>query len=172
MLFDLLFAGTNGGGGVFKSTDGGEYWSAMNTGLINTYVHALALSPDYVTDHTLFAGTWDAGHGDGGVFKSTNGGASWSIMGLPDLWISSLALSPGYATDHTLFAGTNGGGVFKSTDGGASWSNAITGLTNWDFQALALSSGYTTDRTLFAGVGTISGYSRGGKVFKSTDGGA
>ncbi len=36
-----LYAGT-WGGGVFKSTDGGGHWSALNTGLTNLFVNALA----------------------------------------------------------------------------------------------------------------------------------
>ena len=55
-----LYAGT-GGGGVFKSTNGGAGWSAANTGLTNTNVLALALAP--ATPSTPYAGT--AG---GGVF--------------------------------------------------------------------------------------------------------
>jgi len=47
-------------------------WIAVNTGLTNTYVRALAIDPD--TPTTLYAGT------GGGVFKSTNGGANWSAV--------------------------------------------------------------------------------------------
>jgi hypothetical protein len=46
----------------------------MNTGLTDLNVRAVALSPSYTADHTLFAGTRD------GVFKSTDGGASWNRM--------------------------------------------------------------------------------------------
>jgi hypothetical protein len=125
-------------------------------------VRALALSPGYTTDRTLFAGTYG-----GGVFKSTDGGASWSATGLTtNLTVYAQELSPDYATDRTLFAGTWGGEVFKSTDGGASWSAVNTGLTaDLTIRALALSPSYATDRTLFAG-------SWSGGVFKSTDGGA
>ena len=52
---------------MFKSTNGGATWSAVNTGLTDTYVNALAIDP--ATPATLYAGTWG-----GGVFKSTNGG--------------------------------------------------------------------------------------------------
>ena len=38
-----LFAGTDGGG-VFLSTNNGTSWTAVNTGLTNTYVYALAVS--------------------------------------------------------------------------------------------------------------------------------
>jgi len=61
-----LYAGT-WGGGVFKSTNGGESWSAVNTGLTNTDVRALAIDPD--TPATLYAGTWG-----GGVFSIQQGG--------------------------------------------------------------------------------------------------
>lgn len=130
------------------------------------HVMDLALSPDYVNDRTLFAGTYG-----NGVFKSTDGGASWSAVntGLTDLYVRALAISPGYATDHTLFAATGAeyefsGGVFKSTDGGASWS--AIGLTDVLAQALALSPDYVNDRTIFAGT-----YGGGG-IQRSTDDGA
>ena len=48
-----LYAGT--WGGVFKSTNGGGNWSAVNTGLTDTYVNALAIDP--ATPATLYAGT-------------------------------------------------------------------------------------------------------------------
>src|SRR5206468_3734344 len=82
-----LYAGT-GGSGVFKSTDGGASWSAVNTGLPYSgpsytphysYVPALAIDPQ--TPATLYAGTSGSG-----VFKSTDGGASWNAVntGLPN----------------------------------------------------------------------------------------
>ena len=49
-----LYAGTDGGG-VFKSTNGGGNWGAVNTGLTATYVSALAIDPE--TPTTLYAGT-------------------------------------------------------------------------------------------------------------------
>jgi len=114
-------------------------------GLSYLSVEALAFSPEYATDHTLFAGTVkDA------VYKSTDSGVSWSLVtvGIDFLNVSALALSPGYATDQTLFAGTDSG-VFKSADGGASWSAMNAGLGNLSIGSLALTS--TSPRILFAG---------------------
>ena len=45
------------GGGVFKSTDAGGSWTAMNTGLTYHFVGALAINPS--TPTTLYAGTAD-----------------------------------------------------------------------------------------------------------------
>ena len=91
-------------------------------------VHALAIDPQ--TPTTLYAGT-----DSGGVFKSTDGGASWSAVnnGLTAAWVLALAIDP--QTPTTLYAGTYGGEVFKSTNGGASWSavnNDLTAAWVWD----------------------------------------
>ena len=151
-----LFAAT--WGGVFKSTNGGTSWSAVNSGLTGTTVNSVAVSPNFATDHTLFAGTW------GGVFISTNGGTSWSAVnsGLTGTAVNSVAVSPNFATDHTLFAGISGG-VFISTNGGTSWSAVNSGLTNTDINSVALSPNFASDQTLFAG--TFGG------VFLSTNAG-
>ena len=106
-------------------------------------MYALAISPNYPSDNTIFAGT-------GGVFKSTNGGSSWSPVntGLTSLAVMALAISPNYPSDNTIFAGT-WGGVFKSINGGSSWSAMNAGLGNLTIWALALTP--ITPRTLFAG---------------------
>ena len=60
-----IYAGTNGAG-VFKSTDGGENWTDICTGLPSTEVHVLAIDP--MNPSILYAGT------DGnGVFKIEQG---------------------------------------------------------------------------------------------------
>ena len=90
---------------MFKSTDGGGKWDAVNTGLTATNVLALAVDP--ATPATLYAGT-----DGGGVFKSTNGGGNWRAFntGLTDTSVNALAIDS--ATPSTLYAGTDGGGVF------------------------------------------------------------
>src|SRR5207248_1561760 len=111
------------------STSGGGRWSAINTGFpyriddsgryFYPYVWTLAIDPQ--TPATLYAGTgtlplpWQAG----AVFKSTNGGGSWSavITGLYDVFV--LAIDP--LTPTTLYIG-DGGNAYKSINGGGSWS--------------------------------------------------
>ncbi len=65
-------AGTDGG--VFKSSNGGADWSAVNTGLANTDVRALAIDPQ--TPTALYAGTWG-----GGVFRLVSGALLFSQFG-------------------------------------------------------------------------------------------
>jgi len=140
-----LFAGNDGGGGVFLSTDNGTIWTAVNSGLASWYIEALAFSG---TD--LFAGT-----GGGGVFISTNNGTSWSPIntGLTNTTVWSFAVS-----GTNLFAGT-AGGVFLSTNNGTSWNSASNGLTNTDVRTFAI-----IGTNLFAGT-------LGGGVFRSTNNG-
>jgi hypothetical protein len=109
----ILYAGTNGGG-VFKSIDGGETWSAATSGLTATGVRAVVIDPK--TPTTLYAGT-----SEGGVFKSIDGGGSWSPAntGLIKPFfktVRALAIDP--ATPTTLYAAMFALGVFKSVDGG------------------------------------------------------
>jgi ligand-binding sensor domain-containing protein len=95
-------------------------------------VHTFAVSGT-----NLFAGT------EGGVFLSTNNGASWSAVntGLNNTNVRALAV---YGTN--LFAGTYGGGVFRSTNNGTNWYVVNTGLIFTQVQALAVSG-----TNLFAG---------------------
>jgi hypothetical protein len=66
-------------------------------------ISALAISPNYVRDGTLFAGSLEDG-----VFRSSDGGRQWSAwnFGLMDLRILCLAISPNFASDEMLFVGT------------------------------------------------------------------
>jgi hypothetical protein len=144
-----LYAGTVDihGGGVFQSTDSGASWTALNGGLTNG-VALLAIDPS--TPSTLYAaGGWPLcgfGCSGGGLFQSTDSGASWSAINT-DLNVSALAIDP--HTPSTLYAGT-AGGVFHSTDSGATWSVVNRGLT---VGVWALAIDPHTPSTLYAEAG-------------------
>jgi len=143
--------------GVFKSTDEGGSWTAINTGLTNPGGISLAIDPQ--TPTTLYAAGW------GGVFKSIDAGNNWTAVntGLPTpTSVGVLAIDPQTPTSLYVVYRASGGGVFKSTDGGGSWSR--TGLTTGNaISALAIDS--RTPTTLYAGTW-------GDGVLKSTDGSA
>ena len=143
MLFGLLmvpeFAGATAG-----------QWRWHGIGLVSQTVQSVAVDPTNAS--IIYAGT-----ATNGVYKTIDGGVSWTktVTGLTNLSVTALAIDP--VTPATLYAGTYGGGVFKSTNSGASWSNVAAGyLTN----ALNLAS----SATLYAG--TLSG-----GVYKSINSG-
>ena len=95
---------------MFKSTDGGDTFSAINTGLTSLFVQALAIDPDFTT--MVYAGTIG-----GGVFESTDGGDTWtSIDGdLDDSSVLALAIDPENPT--IAYIGTVAEGVYKIPEG-------------------------------------------------------
>lgn len=124
-------------------------------------ISALAIDP--LTPSTLYAAT------PGGVFKSTNGGASWRASGLSS--VSSLVIDP--LTPTTLYAGS--GGVFKSTDGGANWNPTARLFAAWSGWAQAgavstLAIDPQTPTTLYAGT-LGSPIDVVGDLYRSLDGG-
>lgn len=92
----------------------------------------------------------------GGVFVSTNGGATWKSAhaGLPSLAITALA-----ATPSKVYAAVSGEGIWSSTNAGATWTLASNGLISNSVNTIAAVGG-----DLFAGPSTFG-------AFRSTDGG-
>ena len=135
------------GGGVFKSADGGGYWS---TSSLTYYVYSLAIDP--TNPSIIYAGTSSGG------FKSTDGGGHWSNCGLPSD-VNGFAIDP--SNTSIIYAITQNAGIYKSINGGTSWIPILTGVT--------CSLGYTlaidplNPSTLYAGGDCA--------VFKSTNGG-
>ncbi len=114
-------------GGIFLSTDNGSNWTAIDNGLSNPDVRAIAISGS-----NIYAGTTG-----GGVFLSTNNGSNWTAVnnGLSERdYVRSLAIS-----GSNIFAGTYGGGVFLSTNNGSSWIEVNNGLTEKNVYSLAIS---------------------------------
>jgi len=106
-----LYAGASSGGrgstegGVFKSTDAGASWTALNPGWFQSPFYALAIDPG--NSNTLYVGVGPNGLLEGGVFQSTDGGHTWTAMdaGLPDGPIYALAFDPN--TPDRLYAATD-----------------------------------------------------------------
>jgi hypothetical protein len=145
-------------------------WAAVvgKGGMVQPYevdVNALAISPDYAQDRTIYAGSTAAG-----VFLSTNGGLHWQEMGFPargsDPDLFHLILSSDYPQDRTLFA-TAGWRPYRSTDGGNTWQALGRGLPAvFPISALAISPAYGQDRTVYAGGNYLDP-----RIFVSTNGG-
>ena len=106
--------------GIFKSTNAGALFSAINTGLPNMIGQSSRLAIDASNPLVLYLGLSDAA----GVYKSIDGGANWvaSNTGLttPDSRsINTVTIDSNLST--TVYAATDAG-LYKSTDSGATWA--------------------------------------------------
>ncbi|HEX7333081.1 MAG TPA: SBBP repeat-containing protein [Pyrinomonadaceae bacterium] len=115
--------------GLFKSTDGGNNWGAVNVPLNNSAVFTILFDP--ATPSTIYVGS------SKGVFKSTDSGSSWTALNnfgaAGILHIRALAIDP--TTPATIYAGTTSSGVFKSTNGGGNWTAMNNGILGGDFSS-------------------------------------
>ena len=107
---------------ILTSADGGTTWTRhAGTALDGRTVTEIVVHPANANV------AWAATAG-GGVFQTSDGGATWvpASNGLPDTTVMSLAGDPNHAK--VLYAGTVGSGVFRSIDGGASWQASSAGM--------------------------------------------
>src|SRR5665213_3092081 len=109
VLRDNLFAGDDGGKGIFRSTDNGERWSSVSNGIPNH----LVIASFAVSDSSLFAGVYDASGAGGRILLTTDLGNSWTDVSIPTEGIvESLATDSVYLFA-TLDYGTYSSGVWR-----------------------------------------------------------
>ena len=188
----VLYLGT-AGGGVWRSGDRGDNWTSLFDHQPTLGIGepgGIAIDPNN-TD-TIYVGTnWSRGsleastlgqQGATGLFKSTDGGASWvqlgsgypagntgnaySLFSNPTFPASSININiiiVDPANSNVLYLAASNG-VYRSSNGGHDWT-AATGIPNADTRSLALDlSTPVNNRILYAGVSSNG-------VYISTDGG-
>ena len=138
---------------LWISADGGNTWTLVDNlpfGLLQ------ALVPDPKTPGTLYAAASDTG-----VFRSTDGGKTFTPLnnGVADPKIYSLAFNP--SNPAAMYAGAQAGELYASTNGGATWSllHSFAGT----LAAVDVEVDPQQPATLYAS---------GDALFKSTDGGS
>ncbi|MGH7492581.1 MAG: T9SS type A sorting domain-containing protein [bacterium] len=122
-------------GGVFKSTDGGVTWSPVFDDQAVLPIGDLAVDPN--DPDIVYAGTGEAngGHNNfpgGGVFKSTDAGASWQYIGLAATTsIGRIVIDPSnsnrvfVAAVGSYFGKDHDRGVYRSDDAGQGWQQVL-----------------------------------------------
>ncbi len=175
------------GGGVWKTTDGGIYWENVSDGYFKrASVGAIAVAPSDA--NVIYVGMGEAtirgnvSHGDG-VYKSTDGGKTWSHLGLqntrnigkvrvhphnPDIvYVAALGHAHGPNKER---------GIFRSRDGGTSWEQVL--FRNEDVGCHDLVIDPHNPRIIYAALWrvrrlpyTLQSGGEGCALVKSTDGG-
>ena len=174
------------GGGVFKSIDGGMNWEPMTDKYFGGTIGAIGVSetnPDIVyvgTGEYPIRGNVAPGEG---VWKTTDGGKTWSFLGLRETQhISRVKVHPmnpdivWVGAQGKAFASSEQRGVYKSTDGGKSWKRTLFVSDSAGVTDLVLDP--TNPNVLYAAIWQVYRrpwklWSGGGAsgLWKSTDGG-
>ena len=197
---DIVWAGTgepnsrnsiSAGGGIFKSTDGGESWEPM--GLVETQVIARIVihptNPDIVYVAAL-GHIWDS-NPERGLYRTQDGGENWELVkfisdkaGFVDvvmhphhpeqLFASSWERERG---PYYLQSGGPGSGLWKTMDGGDSWTEVVgDGFPTSEKGRIGLAMSQSNPHTMYAlvearGEGETEGIAGNG-LYRSTDTGA
>jgi photosystem II stability/assembly factor-like uncharacterized protein len=156
---NIIYAGA-ASGGIFKSTDGGVHWKPIFDGQLVASIGALAVAasdPNIVwagTGEAFIRGNVSIGNG---VYKSLDGGKSWTHMGL-DLTgrISEIVVDP--HDPNVVYVAAMGHcygpqqerGVFRTMDGGKIWERVLFVDENTGASDLVMDP--NNPRVLFAGM--------------------
>ncbi|MGH7559850.1 MAG: WD40/YVTN/BNR-like repeat-containing protein [Gemmatimonadales bacterium] len=174
-------------GGVFRTTDGGTTWVPLTDGKVPVgSIGSIAVSES--NPSVIYVGTGSDGVRSNvstgrGVYRSTDGGASWQFAGLYDVGqIGAVRIHPTdpntlwVAAYGDLFTSSPGRGVFKSTDGGRRWKKTLfisdsTGAMDVELKPGDPSVVYAWMSRIERKPWTIISGSREGGFYRSTDGG-
>ncbi|MFN5599146.1 MAG: WD40/YVTN/BNR-like repeat-containing protein [Gemmatimonas sp.] len=120
--------------GVYRTRDGGRTWEKVL--FLNDSTGASDIAMDPKNPRILYAAMWRAerkpwtmisGSSEGGIWRSTNGGDTWTKLGggLPTGLTGKIGLTVSAANPRRVWAiieAEPAGGVYRSDDGGATWT--------------------------------------------------
>lgn len=170
------------GDGVYKSLDGGQSWK--NVGLkASEHVAKILVDPrDSNVVYVAAQGPLWAPGGDRGLYKTTDGGATWTAVltigentGVTDVVMDprdpDVLVAAAYQRRRHVFTLIDGGpesGLHKTTDGGRTWRKLTSGLPKEDMGRIGLAIAPTEPDIVYAVIETAAANKAGG-FFRSQD---
>jgi photosystem II stability/assembly factor-like uncharacterized protein len=169
------------GDGVYKSLNGGLTWTKM--GLTETR-HIGKIIVDPVDPNTVWVAAvghlWGS-NGERGVYKTTDGGATWKKILYKDENTGAIDLAIDPRDRNVMFAtlyqrqrkgwgfdgGGPGSGLYRTTDGGVSWTEMTNGLPRGEKGRIGVATFAGDDHTVYAVVETEP--AGAGGVFRSVN---
>lgn len=148
-------AGDAPGIGVYKTTDGGTNWTAVNSTMGNKTVGMMIMHPS--NSSLILAAT------SGGIYKTSNGGSSWTLVSTSTAHFKDIVFKPNDPT--TVYAATNNA-FYKSTNTGNSWSQITSGLPTTGRFVIGTSA--ANSAYVYIAAGTSSGFTG---LYRSTNSG-
>jgi photosystem II stability/assembly factor-like uncharacterized protein len=175
------------GGGVWKTTDGGNNWKNISDKYFGSSIGAVAVAPS--DESIVYVGEGEntmrgnVSEGLGGMWRSDDGGRSWRNIGLKDgRHIIRILIHPKnpdvvwVAVVGHLFGPNEERGVYKTTDGGKTWKRTL--FVNNQTGASDLVMEPENPLVLYAGMWrvirtphSLESGGEGSGLYKSTDGG-
>ena len=123
------------GGGVWKTDNGGATWSPVFEKQDVSAIGSVTIDPN--NENVVWVGTGEANprndvsYGDG-VYKTTDGGKTWTNVGLHDVWSVSRILVDPKNSNHVIagafgdpFKDSTARGVYVTNDGGKTWMKTL-----------------------------------------------
>jgi len=182
---NLYYVGA-AGGGVWKSSNGGQTWNAVFEKQPVASIGAIAIDP--TDEKIVWVGTGetnprnDVSYGDG-IYKTTDGGDTWTNVGLkPTKYISRIVVDPrnhnhvAVAALGDVFNDSPDRGIYVTQDGGKTWKQTLLAGPESGASDLAMSA--QDPNVLYTGIWQFQRrpwtFTSGGDadgLYKSTDGG-
>lgn len=168
------------GDGIYKSINGGKSWKNMG---LPTSEHIGQIVIDPRDSDTVFVAAqgplWNSG-GDRGVYKTTDGGATWvrtlnvdEHTGANEILMNSdnpdIMIASTYQRQRhlwTMIDGGPGGGIHRSTDGGETWSKITSGLPGGDLGKIGLAASPSHPNIIYA---VVEADTKGKGLYRSTN---
>jgi photosystem II stability/assembly factor-like uncharacterized protein len=181
----IMYAGFERGG-VWKTTNGGTNWLPIMDS--ETCLSGGDITLDPSNPNTVYVGTGDPSipfttFSGNGIYKTTNGGTSWSNIGLTNCGvISRVEVAPNNSS--TIYAAAmgkpfvrdNNRGLYKTTNGGATWQQVLfidtqTGITDMAVNPVNPQEIYVAAWTCIRTYSENTRWSTECKILKTTNGG-